>query len=234
MLTEKPDAKGEAGDITWNFEKFLVDADGSVVGRFRPQVDPHDDDARRRYQCRPRELTNLRADWRRPGVYGAADTDEDLSARYETGLRTGARPQLHRRVLGGDGEREQRLVAVVLHGHDGGLHHLGRGPGLHHQLLGPDEHHGVRGVAVPWLVGGQDAQRARHTDRVDPRGEQVGVAEELRQLRVDRPLVDLGGRADLGDLPGAQHGDLVGHRQRLVLVVGDEHGGGPAALAGCG
>ena len=44
VLTPKTDAKGEAGDITWNFEKFLVDADGTVVGRFRPQVDPHDGD----------------------------------------------------------------------------------------------------------------------------------------------------------------------------------------------
>ena len=44
VLTEKADAKGEAGDITWNFEKFLVGADGSVIGRFRPQVDPHDPD----------------------------------------------------------------------------------------------------------------------------------------------------------------------------------------------
>jgi glutathione peroxidase len=44
VLTETTDAKGEAGDITWNFEKFLVAPDGSVVGRFRPQVDPHDGD----------------------------------------------------------------------------------------------------------------------------------------------------------------------------------------------
>jgi glutathione peroxidase len=44
VLADKPDAKGEAGDITWNFEKFLVDADGAVVGRFRPQIDPHDGD----------------------------------------------------------------------------------------------------------------------------------------------------------------------------------------------
>lgn len=34
--------KGEAGDISWNFEKFLVDADGVVVARFRPQVEPED------------------------------------------------------------------------------------------------------------------------------------------------------------------------------------------------
>ncbi len=42
VLTEKADDKGAAGDITWNFEKFLVDADGTVVGRFRPQVEPYD------------------------------------------------------------------------------------------------------------------------------------------------------------------------------------------------
>ena len=41
-LTEVPDAEGEAGDITWNFEKFLVSPTGEVVGRFRPQVEPED------------------------------------------------------------------------------------------------------------------------------------------------------------------------------------------------
>ena len=41
-LTEVPDAAGEAGDITWNFEKFLVSPEGEVVGRFRPQVEPED------------------------------------------------------------------------------------------------------------------------------------------------------------------------------------------------
>ena len=39
-LTEVPDADGEAGDIQWNFEKFLVGPDGSVLGRFRPRTDP--------------------------------------------------------------------------------------------------------------------------------------------------------------------------------------------------
>src|SRR5579872_3919340 len=41
-LTKVEDAEGKAGDITWNFEKFLVSADGEVVGRFRPQVEPDD------------------------------------------------------------------------------------------------------------------------------------------------------------------------------------------------
>lgn len=41
-LTTVPDADGEAGDVKWNFEKFLVAPDGSVVARFRPQVAPED------------------------------------------------------------------------------------------------------------------------------------------------------------------------------------------------
>jgi glutathione peroxidase len=40
QLTAVADAAGKAGDITWNFEKFLVAPDGQVVGRFRPQVEP--------------------------------------------------------------------------------------------------------------------------------------------------------------------------------------------------
>ncbi|WP_035856341.1 glutathione peroxidase [Cryptosporangium arvum] len=39
-LTTHADAEGEAGDVQWNFEKFLVDADGAVVRRFRPQTGP--------------------------------------------------------------------------------------------------------------------------------------------------------------------------------------------------
>jgi len=41
-LTQTEDAEGTAGDITWNFEKFLVSPEGDVVGRFRPQVEPED------------------------------------------------------------------------------------------------------------------------------------------------------------------------------------------------
>jgi glutathione peroxidase len=41
-LTETPDAEGQAGDVVWNFEKFLVSPEGEVVARFRPQVEPED------------------------------------------------------------------------------------------------------------------------------------------------------------------------------------------------
>jgi glutathione peroxidase len=39
-LTATPDAQGEAGDVKWNFEKFLLSADGEVLARFRPQMEP--------------------------------------------------------------------------------------------------------------------------------------------------------------------------------------------------
>jgi glutathione peroxidase len=39
-LTATPDADGEAGDIQWNFEKFLVGPDGAVIARFRPMTAP--------------------------------------------------------------------------------------------------------------------------------------------------------------------------------------------------
>ncbi|WP_395658183.1 glutathione peroxidase [Nocardioides sp.] len=41
-LVGTPNDLGEAGDVSWNFEKFLIGADGEVVARFRPQVEPDD------------------------------------------------------------------------------------------------------------------------------------------------------------------------------------------------
>ena len=43
-LTAVADGKGEAGDIMWNFEKFLVSPDGVIVSRFRPRTTPEDPD----------------------------------------------------------------------------------------------------------------------------------------------------------------------------------------------
>lgn len=42
-LTQVADADGEAGDVAWNFEKFVVDDSGEIVGRFRPRTEPDDD-----------------------------------------------------------------------------------------------------------------------------------------------------------------------------------------------
>lgn len=41
-LKEAADDDGNAGDVNWNFEKFLIAPDGTVVKRFRTQVKPED------------------------------------------------------------------------------------------------------------------------------------------------------------------------------------------------
>ncbi len=40
-LTQVADAEGHSGDIRWNFEKFLLAADGTIT-RFSPMVTPED------------------------------------------------------------------------------------------------------------------------------------------------------------------------------------------------
>ena len=42
-LVQTPDEKGQAGDVQWNFEKFLLDSSGQVVARFGPAVEPEDE-----------------------------------------------------------------------------------------------------------------------------------------------------------------------------------------------
>ena len=43
LLKETPDAAGEAGDVKWNFEKFVISPEGEVIGRFRSKVSPDAD-----------------------------------------------------------------------------------------------------------------------------------------------------------------------------------------------
>jgi glutathione peroxidase len=42
ILSEFPDDSGKAGNVAWNFEKFLVGRDGLVVRRFRSKTVPED------------------------------------------------------------------------------------------------------------------------------------------------------------------------------------------------
>jgi glutathione peroxidase len=42
-LVQVADESGRTGDISWNFEKFLLDGDGKVVARFAPTVEPDDE-----------------------------------------------------------------------------------------------------------------------------------------------------------------------------------------------
>ncbi|HEV7979530.1 glutathione peroxidase [Amycolatopsis sp.] len=39
-LTRTADADGAAGDVQWNFEKFLISPEGEILGRFRPATEP--------------------------------------------------------------------------------------------------------------------------------------------------------------------------------------------------
>jgi len=41
-LVEVPDERGRSGDIGWNFEKFVVSADGTKITRFSPRTKPDD------------------------------------------------------------------------------------------------------------------------------------------------------------------------------------------------
>lgn len=43
LTSEESDPKF-AGDISWNFEKFLVSRDGEIVARFKPKVEPTADE----------------------------------------------------------------------------------------------------------------------------------------------------------------------------------------------
>jgi len=42
FLREQQPGEGDSSDIAWNFTKFLVGRDGSVVARYEPQVTPEE------------------------------------------------------------------------------------------------------------------------------------------------------------------------------------------------
>lgn len=44
ILTQVEDAAGEAGDVGWNFEKWLLDPEGQPVARFRSGIEPESDE----------------------------------------------------------------------------------------------------------------------------------------------------------------------------------------------
>ncbi|MFJ8623996.1 glutathione peroxidase [Kitasatospora sp. NPDC093550] len=44
QLTQVADSEGQAGDVSWNFEKFLISPDGTVAARIRPRVEPESEE----------------------------------------------------------------------------------------------------------------------------------------------------------------------------------------------
>ena len=99
-------------------------------------------------------------------------------------------------------------------------------PDLH--LLGSDQHGHRARVASP-KVGAdlEPAEGGGHELAVEDAFDQVGVTDEAGQLAVDGIGVDVLRRPELGDGAIADDGHLVGKRQRLVLVVGDQDRGRP-------
>jgi hypothetical protein len=59
------------------------------------------------------------------------------------------------------------------------------------------------------------------TRGVDAPGQEVAVADEFSDEAVGRPVVDVERGSDLFDLAVAEHGDAIGHRHGLGLVVRD-------------
>ena len=98
------------------------------------------------------------------------------------------------------------------------------------RLLGPEaEHHLSSLVWQALLSPGRDwslkslpfqharaAARIAAIEKVHPH-----VADEAGDKKIGRVLVELDGSSDLPEDARAEHGDAVGHRKRIHLVVGD-------------
>ena len=163
-----------------------------------------------------------RVDRDRPGdddaddVPGVGDVDVERTGRDGHSIAV-AEPQLHEAVR----------PVVVVSDHVGG--HAISAPrsvaGRAHEadLLGSDHHLHLAGDG-----GARRAEASEHA--LDDPGtggsrEDDGVADEPRDVEIDRRAVEDGRSCRLREPARAEHGDLVPHRQRLGLVVGDEHGG---------
>ena len=91
------------------------------------------------------------------------------------------------------------------------------------------------GVALPQRAGslarrndGAVGERARDQVACCPRdlaGQQVGLADEIGDEQVGGLVIDLARRPELDDAPAIHHADEIAHRQRLLLVVRDQHEG---------
>jgi hypothetical protein len=80
------------------------------------------------------------------------------------------------------------------------------------------------------LAQAQPAAALPGRARVDLRIHQVRDAEEVGDIGVGGLVVDVGGGAELHDVALVHHRQAVGHRERLLLVVGDVQESDPDAL----
>ncbi len=175
------------------------------------------------------------------GSKATIDLGPDMSALGgalvdERGAKLGAtgmgQLQMHVRTLeflAGDGGADGRLGR--------------RAVGVDVERLGADEDDGL-GAGLQRAAGGggdpagepADAgldQRHAVADRVDAAGQRIVLADEGGDEGGCRVVVDRPPVADLLDHPLAHHRDVVGHGERLALVVGDvDEGEADPALDG--
>ena len=141
----------------------------------------------------------------------------------------GRQPRLHRPVLGGDGDdlrgaeifgAEHRAAKRATHRRSG-CARAGRRARARSRPC-------PRASSGTAIVGAVDPQRSRALARRPARnGQEVHRrrADEVGDEHRRRPVVDLLRRGELLDHAAVHHRDLVGHRHRLELVVGDVDGG---------
>src|SRR5262249_49814260 len=124
---------------------------------------------------------------------------------------------------------EPHVVVGVGADIDGLLDLAGVAAGFRRDLLGPQ---GQRNGGAGNGPGDRRDQKLESAGRtathkapalaVDRRGDEVRVADEIRDETVDRLLVDLHRDAELLDLAVAHDRDAVAHGERLFLVMGHE------------
>ena len=99
-------------------------------------------------------------------------------------------------------------------------------------VLGPDDGRDVaawRMLESFRKIGGNGLSRGQLNDggaafgRLDLRGNEIGVADEIGNEALGGPVVDIARAPKLQDLAVAHDRDPVRHGQRLFLVVGHEH-----------
>ena len=92
----------------------------------------------------------------------------------------------------------------------------------------PPLHPGVRGHAPlgPFHADPGPALEKRHDDALDARG----PSHEARDERIGRRTVELVRRAHLLQPSAPEHRDAVPEIERLLLLVGHQHGGDPDAV----
>ena len=102
------------------------------------------------------------------------------------------------------------------------------GPGQQDRPLAGGE--GAGALHVERGAAGAHAEEPGTELSLDLHRQEIGLAGEGGDVAFDGPLIDLARRRELGDPAVLHHGDLVGDRHRLRLVVGDVEGRRAARL----